>query len=78
MVPGWSVVMITGDYAVVLEGALGPRLRAAFDAAEIVTRSGTTTLVLREVDQAALHAVLARARDLGLILLEVRHQPPPG
>jgi hypothetical protein len=68
--------MITGDYSVVLEGCLGPALRAAFDPAEIQTRSGTTTVLLRSVDQAALHAVLARARDLGLTLLAVQHQPP--
>ena len=73
-----EVAMITGDYAVVVEGALGPNLRAAFESAEILTRSDTTTLLLREVDQAALHAVLDRARDLGLTLLEVHHQPPPG
>lgn len=71
--------MITGDYAVVVEGVLGPNLRAVFESVEILIGPDSTTLLLREVDQAALHAVLDRARDLGLTLLEVRHQPrPPG
>ena len=70
--------MITSDYTIVLEGAMGPVLRDAFDPAEICTRTGTTTLFLRGVDQAALHAVLARTRDLGLTLLEVQHQRPAG
>ncbi len=70
--------MITSDYSVVLDGVLGPTLRAVFDPFEVCTRPDTTVLVLRGVDQAGLHAVLARTRDLGLTLLEVRNRTPPG
>jgi hypothetical protein len=60
---------------------LGVRLDAHwsewFDGLELRTDAGNTVLAGRLVDQAALHGVLARLRDLGLPLLSVRRLPTP-
>ncbi len=69
--------MITGDYAIVVEGELSPALRAAFEPAEVRSAAGTTTVRAAGVDQAALHRILERARDLGLTLLLVRCEDHP-
>lgn len=43
-----------------------------------VAPDGTTTLVGPLVDQASLHGVLHKIRDLGLTLLSVERQDEPG
>jgi hypothetical protein len=47
------------------------RLAAAFDGMTPVRRAGTTELVGEVVDQAQLHGLLTRVRDLGLELESV-------
>lgn len=64
--------MITCDYAIVLDGELGDDLHAAFAPAQVSTADGTTIVRASDVDQAALHAILEAARDLGLVLVEVQ------
>jgi hypothetical protein len=61
-----------GRYEIRLTGHLGARWAAWFDGLAVSHESDGTT-VLRGVipDQAALHGVLQRARDLGLPLVSV-------
>jgi hypothetical protein len=63
--------MHTTHYEVIVRGALGPSLVAAFDGLTATTTAAST--VLRgDIDQAALHRVLDRVDDLGLELLDIR------
>lgn len=52
-----------------LAEALGPRFAAAFDDLEVRTE---TVLTGEVQDRAALHGVLARVRDLDLVMVDVR------
>ncbi len=54
-----------------MRGRLSDRLAAAFDGLTPVGRSGATELAGEVVDQAQLHGLLARVRDLGLELQSV-------
>jgi hypothetical protein len=60
------------EYEVIVRGRLGPRLIRALEGLE-VTASGPDETRLRGwlADQASLHGVLERIRDLGLELTEV-------
>ncbi len=59
-------------YEVRIEGHLAPHWAAWFDGLEIARESdGHTALRGTMVDQAALHGVLAKVRDLGLVLVSV-------
>ena len=63
--------MHTTHYDVIVRGALGPSLVAAFDGLTATTTAAST--VLRgDIDQAALHRVLERVDALGLKLIDVR------
>ena len=62
--PGW--------YEIRLQGHLEPRWAAWFDGMTLTAGSdGTTLLQGPVVDQAALHGLLHRLRDLGLPLLSI-------
>ena len=56
---------------ITLRGRLSPRLAAAFDGMTLEERPGRTVLVGRLADQAQLHGLLSRVRDLGLELESV-------
>jgi len=59
-------------YQVRIKGHLGPQWSEWFDKMTIVLEAdGTTTLSGPVVDQAALHGLLVRVRDLGLELISV-------
>ena len=60
-----------------VRGRLSERLAAAFDGMTLVRRSGATELVGELVDQAQLHGLLTRVRDLGLELESVSVLCPP-
>ncbi len=61
-------------YGVRIAGRLAPRWAAWFDGMTLTTAGdGTTVLAGPVADQAALHGVLARIRDLGLPLVSVTH-----
>jgi hypothetical protein len=81
--PGW--------YEVRLHGRLDPRWSTWLDGVSITSDTdGTTVLTGRVADQAALHGLLARVRDIGLPLISVtrvdhdralqhtHHQDPTG
>lgn len=62
--PGW--------YEIRLQGHLDERWAAWFDGMTVEPRpDGVTVLRGRVADQAALHGMLARLRDLGVPLLSV-------
>ncbi len=60
-----------------LKGHLDPRWAAWFDGLSLTTADdGTTALRGPVVDQAALHGVLDKVRDTGLVLLSVTRLDP--
>ena len=60
-------------YEIRVEGVLGERWSDWFDGLQLTRRPGDVTVIAGEVaDQAALHGLLARIRDLGLPLVSVR------
>ena len=59
-------------YRIVIDGAVPARWASWFDGMTIdPTDGGQTVLEGTLADQAALHGLLARVRDLGLILIAV-------
>jgi hypothetical protein len=60
-----------------VRGRLSERLAGAFDGVTFVRRGGATELVGDMVDQAQLHGLLTRIRDLGLELESVHVLSPP-
>lgn len=67
---------------ITVRGRLSERLVAAFDGMTLVRRPGASELVGEVVDQAQLHGLLTRIRDLGLTLESVTvvgaDPTPPG
>jgi hypothetical protein len=62
-----------GAYELRVSGHLDDRRAAWFDGVDLTRESdGTTTLRGPVADQAALHGLLTRVRDLGMILISVR------
>ena len=65
------------QYEIRLQGRLDPRWAAWFDGMTLsAADDGTTALRGPVVDQAALHGVLQRVRDLGLPLISVTRLHP--
>jgi hypothetical protein len=69
----------SGTYEIRLAGHLDQRWSAWFDGLRITRQSdGTTVLLAHVVDQAALHGLLHKVRDLALPLISVaRIEPTP-
>ena len=66
-----------GSYEIRLQGHLGARWAAWFDGLSLTHESDGTTVIHGPVaDQAALHGLLARVRDLGLPLVSVTRVEP--
>ena len=64
-------------YEIRLGGRLDPRWAAWFDGMTLThADDGSTVLTGSALDQAALHGVLRKARDLGLPLLAVAQLDP--
>ena len=64
-------------YEIRLDGRLEDRWAAWFDGLALThDLDGTTTLRGDVVDQAALHGLLQRIRDLGVPLVSVTHLDP--
>jgi hypothetical protein len=67
----------SGWYAIRLQGHLDTRWTAWFDGQSLTHESdGTTVLYGPVVDQAALHGLLWKVRDLGLPLVSVTRVGP--
>ena len=66
------------QYEIRVEGHLGPRWTAWFDGLSITTQEdGTTVLRGFVVDQAALHGLLHKLRDVGLPLISLTPAEAP-
>jgi hypothetical protein len=66
-----------GYYEIRLEGHLDPRWAAWFDGLTLTHETdGTTVLHGPVIDQAALHGLLQKVRDLGLPLVSVAQVAP--
>jgi hypothetical protein len=63
------------EYRVVVRGRLSERLVARFDGLTVVSSGDTTVLAGDLIDQAQLHGILDRIRDLGLELVAVERCP---
>jgi hypothetical protein len=59
-------------YEVRIRGRLGPGLRAAFEAYEVIDVPAETLVRGAVLDQAGLHGMLDRLRAYGVELVEVR------
>jgi hypothetical protein len=66
-----------GRYEIRVKGHLGTRWAASFDGLSLTHDSdGTTVIHGHVVDQAALHGVLRKVRDVGLPLVSVIQVEP--
>ncbi|MDQ4089308.1 MAG: hypothetical protein M3163_03240 [Actinomycetota bacterium] len=64
------------QYEIQVRGHLGPRWTAWFDGLSVTNEDGGIAVIRGAVvDQAALHGVLQRLRDIGLPLLSVTQIP---
>jgi hypothetical protein len=64
-------------YELRVQGVLEPHWSAWFEGLRVTSdQPGQTTIAGPVVDQAALHGLLAKVRDLGLPLLSVRRVDP--
>lgn len=64
-------------YEIRIDGVLDERWSAWFDGLQITSEPGGVTVMAGPViDQAALHSLLAKVRDLGLPLISVRRIDP--
>ena len=67
----------TGRYEIRLKGHLDSRWAAWFDGLSLTNESDGTTLIHGPVaDQAALHGLLQKVRDVGLQLVSVTRVDP--
>jgi hypothetical protein len=65
-------------YEIRVSGRLGSRWAAWFDGLDLTTEEdGTTVLLGPVVDQAALHGLLQKLRDIGVPLLSLTRIPCP-
>jgi hypothetical protein len=65
-----------GSYEIRLKGHLDARWAAWFDAVSLTQESDGTTVIRGSVaDQAALHGLLSKVRDLGLPLIALIQSP---
>ena len=64
--------MLSASYELRVEGLLGDGWSAWFDGLDVTSEGGESVLRGELADEAALHGVLAKVRDLGLQLISVR------
>jgi hypothetical protein len=59
-------------YEIQVKGYLDARWNELFDGMTIAWKDNVTTISGEVADQAALHGLLARVRDYGLVLISVK------
>lgn len=60
------------NYEITVEGGLSPGWAPWFDGMHVTASDGGTVIAGAVADQAALHGLLTKIRDLGLPLISVR------
>ena len=65
-------------YEIRVKGVLDARWGAWFEDLQITSDGADTVISGPVADQAALHGLLAKVRDLGLVLISVRPGAGPG
>ena len=63
-------------YEIRVKGILDGRWAAWFEGLQVTSDREETVISGPVADQAALHGLLAKVRDLGLFLISVRHLDP--
>lgn len=66
----------SAHYEIRVEGILDQRWTAWFEGLQIDSDHSQTIISGPIVDQAALHGLLSKVRDLGLVLISVRRLDP--
>ena len=69
--------MRQATYEIRLRGALPPELLPSLPGATSTQAGGETLLLTPRLDQTSLHQLVARLRDLGIELLELRQAATP-
>jgi hypothetical protein len=70
-------IFISESYHIRIKGQLDPESTAEFDGLHLHhLEDGTTLLTGPVADQAGLHGILTRIRDLGLTLITVQQDEP--
>lgn len=64
----WRGSLASYRYRITVRGGLGDASRAAFEGFAIVS-DGTETILIQDLDQAALYGTLNRIQSLGLELI---------
>jgi len=61
-----------GNYEIRVKGILDGRWAAWFEGLQVTSHGEETVIAGPVADQAALHGLLTKVRDLGLVLISVR------
>ena len=67
---------LNSPYEVRVKGVLDGRWAAWFEGLQVSSDGEETVIAGPVADQAALHGLLTKVRDLGLFLISVRHLGP--
>jgi hypothetical protein len=67
---------LNSRYEIRVKGVLDGRWAAWFEGLEVSSDGEETVISGPVADQAALHGLLTKVRDLGLFLISVRHLDP--
>ena len=67
---------LNSRYEIRVNGTLDGRWTAWFEDLQVISDGGETVIAGPVADQAALHGLLTKVRDLGLFLISVRHLDP--
>jgi hypothetical protein len=71
-----TVQSLNSRYEIRVKGILDGRWAAWFEDLQVSSDGEETTIAGPVADQAALHGLLTKVRDLGLVLISVRHIDP--
>ncbi len=67
---------LNSRYEIRVRGILDARWTAWFEDLQVTSEGQETVIAGPVADQAALHGLLTKVRDLGLFLISVRHLDP--
>ena len=67
---------LNSRYEIRVKGILDARWTAWFEGLQVSSNGDETVIAGPVADQAALHGLLTKVRDLGLFLISVRHLGP--